>query len=138
MSDCNHLYSRGINEPRPRICELCGKPEITEAMAEKFIRKYWDATDDEIDNLRKMLQRMPFSNYDNLLDIMVEFAKANFIKPAKPVLEEPKRRIMVVLSRTSTGISFEFSPSCEYLAMSKEEAIDLAHKIIIKANETTK
>jgi|TARA_R110000851_G_scaffold47424_1_gene115050 hypothetical protein len=24
---CNHLYSRGINEPRPRLCIHCKEPE---------------------------------------------------------------------------------------------------------------
>lgn len=25
---CSHIYSRGINEPRPRLCINCGEPEV--------------------------------------------------------------------------------------------------------------
>jgi len=27
IETCNHLYSRSINEPRPRLCIECGEPE---------------------------------------------------------------------------------------------------------------
>ena len=31
LENCNHLYSRGIGEPRPRLCINCGEPEICRA-----------------------------------------------------------------------------------------------------------
>jgi len=29
--NCNHIYSRGLGEPRPRLCEHCKKPEVCQA-----------------------------------------------------------------------------------------------------------
>ena len=31
IQNCNHSYSRSINEPRPRLCVHCGEPEICKA-----------------------------------------------------------------------------------------------------------
>jgi hypothetical protein len=31
MENCNHLYSRGMNEPRPRLCIHCKEPEVCQA-----------------------------------------------------------------------------------------------------------
>ena len=31
VENCNHLYSKGIGEPRPRLCINCGDPEICRA-----------------------------------------------------------------------------------------------------------
>lgn len=31
ISFCNHLYSKSINEPRPRKCINCGEPEVCKA-----------------------------------------------------------------------------------------------------------
>ena len=28
IETCNHLYSKSINEPRPRLCINCGEPEV--------------------------------------------------------------------------------------------------------------
>jgi len=29
--NCNHIYSRGLGEPRPRLCEHCKEPEVCKA-----------------------------------------------------------------------------------------------------------
>jgi dCMP deaminase len=31
--ECNHIYSRGLGEPRPRLCEHCKEPEVCKKCA---------------------------------------------------------------------------------------------------------
>jgi hypothetical protein len=40
-SDCGHRYSKAMNQPYPRLCTLCGQPEIQQPI-ELIKQPDWD------------------------------------------------------------------------------------------------